>query len=96
VQVETEGVEHRYQVQVYLAELNPDAVQVELYADALDGRDPVRLAMVRGEQLAGESAWRYSAVVSADRPASDFTPRIIPFHPEAFVPIESAEILWCQ
>ncbi|MGD0548744.1 MAG: alpha-glucan family phosphorylase [Terracidiphilus sp.] len=96
VQVETEGEEHRYQVQVYLDELNPDAVQVELYADALDGRDPVRLAMVRGEQLVGESAWRYSAVVSADRPATDFTPRIIPFHTEAFVPIESAEILWYQ
>ena len=96
MQVKTEGEEHRFQVQVYLDELNPDAVQVELYADALDGYEPVRHAMVRGEPLFGESAWHYSAVVSADRPATDFTPRVIPFHAEAFVPIESAEILWYQ
>jgi len=66
MQVKTEGEEHRFQVQVYLDELNPDAVQVELYADALDGYEPVRHAMVRGEPLFGESAWHYSAVVSAD------------------------------
>jgi hypothetical protein len=35
-------------------------------------------------------------VVSADRPPADFTPRVIPFHPEAFVPLESKEILWYQ
>jgi starch phosphorylase len=96
VQVETEGEEHRFQAQVYLDELNPDAVQVELYADALEGREPVRHAMVRGEQLVGENAWRYSAVVRADRPAGDFTARIIPYHKEASVPLELAEILWYQ
>jgi starch phosphorylase len=94
VQVETEGEEHHFQAQVYLEGLNPDAVQVELYAESLDGGDPVRHAMVRGEPLAGENAWRYSAVVRADRPAADFTPRVIPCHPEAFVPLEATEILW--
>lgn len=34
--------------------------------------------------------------VSADRPAADCTPRVIPIHPEAFVPIKSAAILWNQ
>jgi len=96
VQVETEGAEHRFQAQVYLDELNPDAVQVELYAEPLEGCDPVRHIMVRGEQLVGESAWSYSALVSADRPPADFTPRVIPFHPEAFVPLEAKEILWYQ
>jgi starch phosphorylase len=94
VQVETEGEEHHFQAQVYLDGLNPDAVQVELYAESLDGGDPVRHAMARGEPLAGENAWRYSAVVRADRPAADFTPRVIPCHPEAFVPLEATEILW--
>jgi starch phosphorylase len=94
VQVNTEEEEHHFQAQVYLDELNPDAVQVELYAEALDGGEPVRHIMVRGEPLVGESGWRYSAAVRADRPASDFTPRVIPCHPEAFVPLESAQILW--
>ena len=94
VRVVTEGEEHRFQVQVYLDELNPEVVKVELFADGLNGCEPIRHVMVRGEPLVGESAWHYSAAVSADRPASDFTPRVIPFHPDAFVPLESAQILW--
>ena len=94
VQVETEGEEHRFHAQVYLGEMNPDAVHVELYAESLDGGDPARHVMVRGEPLAGENTWSYSAAVRADRPVTDFTPRVIPWHPEAFVPLESAEILW--
>ncbi len=94
VRVETEGDEHHFQVQVYLNEIGPDGVQVELYAQALDGGDPVRYVMTRGDALVGESAWRYTAVVRADRPASEFTPRVVPFHPEASVPLEAAQILW--
>jgi starch phosphorylase len=94
VQVETIGEGHRFEVQVYLEEMDPCAVQVELYAEALDGGEPVRKAMVRGESLAGESGWRYSVTVGADRPAGDFTARVIPYNPEAFVPLEATQILW--
>ncbi len=96
VQVETEGEEHRFQVQVYLDEMNPDAIRVELYAEALEEGEPVRHVMVRGEPLVDENAWRYSAAVPANRPASDFTPRVIPFHPEVIVPLEAAQILWYE
>jgi starch phosphorylase len=92
--VVTEEEEHRFQVQVYLDEMDPDAVQVELYAEALDAGEPVRHVMVRGERLVGENAWRYWAAVRANRPASDFTPRVIPCHPGAIVPLETAQILW--
>lgn len=94
VRVETEGDEHRFQVQVYLNEIGPDAVQVELYSQGLDGGEPVRHVMTRGDALVGESAWRYTATVRADRPAGEFTPRVVPFHPEASAPLESAQILW--
>jgi starch phosphorylase len=94
VRVDTVGEEHRFQAQVYLDKMNPDAVQVELYAEAINGTEPVRQTMVRGESLVGENAWRYSAIVRADRPAGDFTPRVIPRHPAAFIPLESAQILW--
>jgi starch phosphorylase len=94
VQVETEGEEHRFQVQVYLEEMDPGAVQVELYAEALDGGEPVRHAMVRGESLAGQSGWCYVVTVRADRPAGDFTARVIPYNPAAFIPLEAAQILW--
>jgi starch phosphorylase len=94
MRVETVAEEHHFQVQVHLNELDPDAVQVELCADALGDGEPLRQAMVRGERLVGESAWRYSTSVRADRPATDFTPRVVPSHPVAFVPLEAAQILW--
>ncbi len=94
VHAETEGEEHRFQVQVYLDEMDPDAIQVEMYADSPGDGQPVRHLMVRGEPLVGENAWRYSVAIRADRPASDYTPRVVAHHPEAFVPLESAQILW--
>ena len=95
MRVETKGNQHIFHVQVYLDELDRDAIQVELYAEALDGTDLVRQVMVRGEALIGsENAYDYSAAVPASRPASDFTPRVIPYHKAASVPLESQQILW--
>lgn len=97
MRVETDGPQHIFTIQVYLDELDRDAIQVELYAEPVDGGEPVRQVMLRGESLVGsENAYRYSAAVLASRPASDFTPRIIPHHPAAFVPLESSQILWYQ
>jgi starch phosphorylase len=36
----------------------------------------------------------YSTQLSATRPASDYTARIIPHHPNASVPLEARQILW--
>ena len=94
MRVESEDGQHRFQVDVHLDELKPEAVQVELYAEPHDGGEPLRHGMAREEALAGENTWRYAATVSTDRPADDFTPRVIPFHSEASVPLEAAEILW--
>jgi len=85
----------RFEVQVYLDDIPPQSVSVELYAEAVDGGEPVRQALERGAALAGTAnAWLYSGAVSADRPLTDFTPRIIPAHPLANVPLEANMILW--
>ncbi len=95
--VETEGNQHLFHVPVYLDELDSTAIQIELYAEPLDGGGPIRQAMVRGQPLIGaENAYQYSAGVAANRPASDFTPRIIPYHPAASIPLESPQILWYE
>jgi starch phosphorylase len=39
-------------------------------------------------------AFNYSAQVSATRPASDYTARIVPYHPNALVPLEAEQIVW--
>lgn len=86
---------HVFRVRAWLDEIDPAAVRVELYAEGLAGGAPVRHEMVRGEALIGaNNAYTFTASVRADRPARDFTPRIIPFHPGASVPLEANEILW--
>ena len=77
--METIGEQHLYEIQVYLDDLAPDAVQVELYAEGMEDRGPVRQEMKRDRQLVGASGgYVYSASVSAARSPSDYTARVIP------------------
>ncbi|HVO91665.1 MAG TPA: alpha-glucan family phosphorylase [Terriglobales bacterium] len=95
VKVESDGAQHVFEAQVYLDELDPNAVQVELYADGVNGDGPVRQAMKRVRQLVGATnGFAYSARVAATRPATDFTARVIPFCAGAAVPLEATRILW--
>jgi starch phosphorylase len=82
-------------VQVYLDDLDPGAVQVELYADGQNGGEPFRKAMASGGQGVGlAGSFVYSTQVSSARPAADYTPRIVPFHAGVSVPLEAPFILW--
>jgi starch phosphorylase len=94
INVETDGKNLTFEVHVYLGGLDPDAVTVELYADGAKGNDPVRQKMDRGRQLVGVNGYVYHAQVPATRPATDYTPRIIPLHPDVTVPLEAGHILW--
>jgi len=95
VKVETDGVQHVFEAQVHLGDLDPNAVRVELYADGVDGGSPVRQEMKRVRQLAGASGgYVYSAAVSAARTAGDYTARVIPHCSGVVVPLEAAHILW--
>jgi starch phosphorylase len=95
MKVETKGRQHVFDIQVYLNDLDPTAVRVELYSDGVNGGEPVRQEMKNVRQLAGTpGGYAYSAAVPATRPAADFTVRIIPHRDGAAVPLESARILW--
>jgi starch phosphorylase len=94
VRVETKEAWHYFQVQVYLNDLDPEAIQVELFAESVNGGEAIRQRMARGEQLVAARGFSYSARVPASRPARDYTPRVVPFHPAAQVPLEEARILW--
>ena len=95
VKVETRDEQHLFQVQVYLGDLDPKAVEVELYADGRDNGGPVRQKMQPIHQLAGSvGGYTYSATVSADRPTTDFTARVIPRCEGLAVPLEDGHILW--
>ncbi len=93
--IETRGDFHVFTVQVYLSGIDPNAVRVELYADGVNGSSPVREAMTRGAQLGGaEGGYSFSGKVSATRPATDYTARVIPYNKGVAVPLEASQILW--
>jgi starch phosphorylase len=95
--VETQGDLHVFTVHVYLNGIDPNAVRVELYADGVNGTGLVRQGMIRGEQLGGsEGGYSFSGKVSATRPATDYTVRVIPYNPGVAVPLEATQILWQQ
>ncbi len=90
-----EGDHYHFEVQVYFGDVSADAASVELYAEGLNGGEPIREPLQRSEPLAGAAnAWIYVGSVTADRPAAHYTPRIIPAHPLAQVPLEAEMILW--
>jgi starch phosphorylase len=84
-----------FEVPVYLAGLEREDVRVELVADEGPDGPAVVVPMDHGEPLTGATnGWHARAAVSSDRPAEHFTPRIVPAHPLAFVPLETARIRW--
>jgi starch phosphorylase len=95
VTVETKSEMHIIDVEVYIPDLAPNAVRVELYADGISGNAPVRREMMRGRPLpSAPGGWLYGTRVPADRPASDYTARVIPQHPGVAIPLEEARVTW--
>ena len=95
MQVESDGERHLFEVQAYLDDLELEAVQVELYADGVEGGASERVQMERARQLVGAmSGYVYRATVPAGRPATDYTARLVPRHDGVAIPLEDAHILW--
>ena len=95
VKIETRGGQYVFDVQVFLADIDPKAVRVELFADGINGGGPVRKEMTRVLPLPGSSGGCvYTAAVSAARPQADYTARILPQQAGVAVPLEAAQILW--
>jgi len=95
LRVATDADHHVFEVEIFLNDLDPKAVQVELYADGTSGGDPVRQEMKCEQLLPGASHGSiYRATVPAARPARDYTARVLPHCDGVAVPLENARILW--
>ena len=93
MQIETRDGQHYFRLEVIFGGVDPQAVQVELYADGPG--DHARQPMARGDKLPDrEGGYLFTAQVPATRPASDFTPRLIPYFSGVAVPLEIPLILW--
>jgi starch phosphorylase len=95
LRVDSKPGEHEFTVQAALDDLPPDFVTVELVANGAPGAEPIVEKMTRGPALPGsQDSYPYTATLKTNRPAGDFTPRIVPAHPSAIVPLECAAIIW--
>lgn len=95
VKVKTKGKQHVFEVHIYLKDLDPKAVRVELYADGVREGAPVRQEMKLLSPLAGAKGGTvYSTAVSAARPPADYTARVIPCCDGVAIPLEDSRILW--
>jgi glycogen phosphorylase len=93
--VQQQGEEYLFEVQVFLGDMNSEAVRVELYAEAQKDAAPIAQPMNRGERLVGATnGFTYAAIVQTTRPTKDYTPRLVPQHVGALVPLEAPFILW--
>jgi starch phosphorylase len=93
VKIRTDRDHHAFEVQVFTGELDPDSLEIEIYADGNGGGAPVRQEMKRACQGKG-AACIYSAQVPATRASADYTVRVVPHSGGAAVPLEAPQILW--
>jgi len=84
-----------FEVQIYLGEVLPESVQIQLYADPIDMETPVCETMRCHTSIPGAlNGYLYRSNLRTARPYTDFTPRCVAYHPDACIPIENNLIHW--
>lgn len=95
VEAELDGDQWRISVPVYLGEIAPAWVRVELYADSNAENPSECVPMSSVGPIPGAiHGFIFSASVSMLRPADHYTPRVRAWHADAFLPAESTLIAW--
>jgi len=85
----------RFEVQIYLGDIPSEFVQVQLYAAPFDADEEFLIVMQQGEAIPGSvNGFSYQKNIITTRSAENYTPRIVPYHPQASVPNELTLIQW--
>jgi len=93
----TEDGNHSFKIPVYFGDIEPDSISVQIYAEPIGSESPEIHHLDQGRVLkCAGNGYRYSLRIPARRPVTDYTPRIIPFHESAAVPLEAAQIRWYE
>jgi starch phosphorylase len=95
LRVDSNAERHVFEVEIFLNGLDPNSVRVELYANGINGGDPVRMEMQCAKPMPDKSSGCvFRATVATTRSASDYTVRMIPQREGIAVPLEFPRILW--
>ena len=88
---------HRFQVELFLGELDQKEVRVELWGEGLSGEPAQRFEMTVVEKIIGSAnGYLYAAEILGNCAPGSFTPRVVPNHPDAILPLEANAILWLK
>ena len=86
-----------FSLPVYLGDLPADSVAAQLYAEPTEEEGGCVLPMQRVGPVPGAiNGVMFRVHVATQRPASDFTARLVPHHPQAKVPLETNRIRWIE
>jgi glycogen phosphorylase len=87
--------QHTFSVQLFLHSIDQNIIQVELFANGINDEAPIIAKMLLSEEKGGLSNEHlFTAIISTNRPASDFTARVVPHFDGVSVPLETNLILW--
>lgn len=82
-------------VPVYMGEVLPASVRVELFADAKPDFMPEVILLHQEHAIPGSTnGYIYAGAVAASRPMEDYTVRVVPHHPDVILPTELPLIAW--
>ena len=85
----------RLVVPVYMGEVSPDSVRIDLFADATPEFAPEAILLHQEHAIPGSTnGYIYAGAVTSSRPLEDFTVRVVPYHPDALLPAELPLIAW--
>jgi len=82
-------------VPVYLGEVAPSSVRVEMFADQTPECAPEVIMLHQEHAIPGSTnGYIYAGAVSSTRRVEDYTVRVVPYHPNAYLPAELPLISW--
>jgi starch phosphorylase len=95
VTIDKSAAGYDFAADIFLNGIDERKVVVELYANGLDGAEPERIKMqIAATPQSAGAPFRFFASVNTNRPAGDYTVRIIPAYEKLSIPLEDNLILW--
>jgi starch phosphorylase len=82
-------------VPVYLGELTANSVRVEMFADQTAEYAPEVIMLHQEHAIPGSTnGFIFAGAIASTRPLEDYTVRVVPYHPNAYLPAELPLIAW--
>ena len=93
VEIESVRQKYHFKIPIWLKGINPKHIQVELFAEGINGEAPENMNM-KFDRMGEDGEHNFYAQVKTSRPTDHYTARIVPNYEGVSVPLEDNLILW--